>query len=192
MNIQKLAKSLDNYVYHIKSSSFKGNHIYSLSELKEEYPQIYKSEIKKYKDREDHPEIKINILDCQWKDCVSFSSLNILKILELEKLLGVPGWNEVEDICVLRFSIDSFKDREMCIYDDNISPKKKEAYSKTSIKSYKEMKFIPDEMVKYYIKCKENKERPLLFGYVNHLMVKGKVSIKLGEEIYLKDLLECT
>lgn len=184
-SIYRVAKDLTQYVYHIQPPKFKGKFILPLSELETEYPEIYRSEFKKYKDREQHPETKIDLLDCSWKDCVNFSTLDITKIFQLEKLLGVPGYKEVDDIVVWKFPIEALKDMEFYYYDDNISPKKKEAYSKVSVRSYKETEFVPDKTVEYYLEAKNNKERPLLFGYLRHILVKGKVLIDLAEKITL-------
>ncbi len=45
--------SKNQFVYHIKPNNFKGKIIYPLSELETICPSLYKSEIKKYKGRED-------------------------------------------------------------------------------------------------------------------------------------------
>lgn len=190
-SILKLAKEFEEktksqFVYHIKSPNFKGKYIYPLSELKNTYPDLYKKEIKKYKGRESHPEINIDILDAQWKDCVNFSTLNPLKIFQLEELLGIPGYKNGEDVDIFRFNIKDLINFDMCLYDDNISPRKKEAYKKININKYKETKFIPIETAKYFIKSKENNEYPLLFGHVTHLLVKNKVPINKASTIHFK------
>ena len=180
--IIKLAKEFENktknqFVYHLKSPDFRGKYIYPLLKLEEVYPDLYKKELKKYKGRESHPELKIDILNTQWKNCVNFSTLNPYKIFQLEELLGVPGYKNVSGNEFFRFKITDLVDFDMCLYDDNKSPKKQDAYKKISINSYKETEFIPIETAKYFIQSKEKKEYPLLFGNITHLLVKGEIPI---------------
>ena len=179
--IVKLAKEFKKqtsaqYVYHLKRSDFRGKLILPLSKLETNYPDIYKKEIKKYRGRENHPEIKIPLLDCRWKDCVNFSTIDPNLIFQLEDLLGIK--NDIPKI--FRFDIHDLKDFDMCLYDDNFSPRKSEAYKKVSDKSYKETLSVPAETVKYFAECKEKKEAPLIFGYVPHLLVRGNIPIKLA------------
>lgn len=190
-NILKLARKFENktknqFVYHIKNSNFKGKYIYPLSELEKSYNDIYKKEIKKYKGRENHPETKISILNAKWKDCINFSTINPLKIFQLEELLGIPGYKNGQDVDVFKFDIKDFKNFDMCLFDDNKSPKKEEAYKKVNINTYKETQFITPETVKYFVKSKENNEYPLLFGHVMHLLIKGNVPINKADIITFK------
>lgn len=179
--LTKFAKETQ-YVYHIKSDKFKGKFIYPLEELKIIYPDIYKKEISKYKGREAHPNTKIKLLDCQWKDCVNFSTINPIKIFELEELLGI----KTENAEIFRFKISDLSKLDFCLYDDDISPKKEEAYSQITISSYKETQFIPNKTVKYFIECKEKKENPLLFAYIKHLIVNSKIDILKADIIKWK------
>lgn len=191
MNLIALAKYFENktaskttqYVYHLKPNSFKGNIIYPLSKIENEFPSIYKKEINKYKGRESHPETKIKLLNCKWKDCVIFSTLNPIKIFQLEKLLQIPGYKEVDDLEVFRFDIKDLKEKSMCLYDDDIGPKKDEAYSKITISSYKETQNIPIKTVKHFVDCKEKNKYPLLFGNIPHLLVKDEIDISKADII---------
>jgi hypothetical protein len=180
----KYAKSSESqFVYHIKNKNFKGENIIPLSEMENIYPSTYKEQIKKYKGRESHPETKIKILNCKWKDCVNFSTLNPIKIFQLKELLGIPGYKNDENIEIFKFDIKIFENYDFCLYDDNKNPKKDDAYKEISIASYKEEKFIPTETVKYFAECKEENEYPLLFGNILHILVKGNIPISKAEII---------
>jgi hypothetical protein len=180
-NLVKIADKFENksskYVYHIKNNDFRGKYIYSLSELQDIYPDLYKKEVKKYKGRENHPEIKIDIIDAKWKDCINLSTLNPMKIFQLEELLGTPGYKTSNNAEIFQFNIKDLSDLTMCLYDDNKSPKNKDAYKKVNEKSYKETQFVPPETTKYFAECKMKNEYPLLFGNVTHLLVFGKIPI---------------
>lgn len=178
------ASSQKQYVYHIKNKNFKGKYIYTLSELQNIKPDIFKKEIKKYNGRKSHPEIEIKILNAKWKDCVNFSTLNPIKIFQLKELLGISNNNE--NIEIFRFNIKHFKNLNMCLYDDNKSPKKDEAYKKVNIYSYKESEFIPAETAKYFAESKVKKEQPLIFGHVVHLLVNDKISIEKADILKFK------
>lgn len=189
--ILKLAKEFEHktrnqYVYHIKSSNFKGRYIYPLAQLKDEYPDIYKKELKKYKGRETHPDTKIDCLKATWKDCVNFSTINPIKIFQLIELLGLPGDSDVE---IFQFNINDLPNSKMCLYDDNKSPKNSESYKRVSAKSYRETRFVPPETVKYFAQSKEKDEHPLIFGNVSHLLVADKVSTDKAEIIKFKDII---
>lgn len=184
-SLLKLAKKLieknqKQYVYHLISPDFKGKTILPLSELKQKYPDIYKKEFKKYKDRENHPDIKIDVLNCSWKDCISLSTINPALIFNFLSSIDAKGSEHSKDFKIYRFDINKIEN-EKCYYDDNVSPKNQKSYSK--IKSYSETDSIPLEAAKYFIKSVDNKEYPLIFGYVKHVLVKGNLDLSLGEEI---------
>jgi hypothetical protein len=109
-----------------------------------------------------------------------------LKIFQLEELLGLPGYKNGEDCEILQFNLTDFEDLDYCLYDDNKSPKRAEAYSKVSPASYRETQFVPPETAKYFAECKEKGEYPLLFGNVTHLLVKGQVDISKAEVLKFK------
>ncbi len=73
----------------------------------------------------------------------------------------------------------------MCLYLDGV--KGKDAYQPITVNKYKETEFIPSETVKYFASSKEKNFRPLLFGNVPHLLIKGSISIDLAEIISLSD-----
>lgn len=180
----KIAESNQQFAYHLKNPHFKGKYIYPLSELKEVYPEIYRQEIKKYQDRKTHPATKINILNAKWEDCVNLSTLDPVKIFQLEELLGID--NHPTKIEIFKFNIKKLEGMEMCLYDDRLSPKNQSAYKKVTTKSYRENKLIPTQTTKYFAESKEEKEQPLIFAYVTHLLVKGKMPIELAEVITFK------
>lgn len=187
-NIISLAEKLSikyaktpQFIYHIKSKNFKGDKILPLSALEEKYPKIYKKEISKYKGRESHPQTKIKLLDCKWKDCVNFSTIDPRKIFQMEELLGIPGYKNSIDVEIFKFNIKDIKNLDFVLYNDNKNPKKDDAYKKINVSSYEETSYVPLETAKYFIECKEKNEYPLIFGNVPHILVKGEVPIDNAE-----------
>lgn len=178
-HLEKKASSNQQFAYHLKNPHFKGKYIYPLSELKEVYSEIYRQEIKKYQDRKTHPSTKIEVLNAKWEDCVNLSTLDPTKIFQLEELLGID--QHPQKIEIFKFDIRALKDVEMCLYDDRLSPKNQASYKKITVKSYRENKLIPPQTVEYFAESKEEKEQPLIFAYVTHLLVKGKIPIASAE-----------
>ncbi len=106
--------------------------------------------------------------------------MNPIKIFQLEELLGIPGYKNGENCEVLQFRLSDLEG-DYCLYDDNKSAKKNEAYRNTSPSSYKETQFVPPETVKYFAECKMKDELPLIFGNVPHLLFKGKIDISTAK-----------
>ncbi len=184
-NFEKISKELnrDKYFYHLKSERFNGKIIYPLSTLKEKDNKVYKQSIKKYKDREDQLTTKIDILDCEWQDCINLSTLNPAKIFEVAFLLGLKNYEYDIGREILRFPISCLKNKKFCLYDDNKNFKKPEAYSNISIKSYKELEFVPSETIKYFAECKDKDEDPLIFSNIPHILLKDELNISEAEVI---------
>lgn len=165
------------YVYHIKDSDFKGNTIYSLEMMKQIDKSIYNKSIKKYKDRKDHISKKIKLLDCTWADVINLSTLNPLKIFMAARLIGNKNNEYNVGREVFQIPIDNLKDSEFCLYNDNYSQNSSKAYSNISIAKYKENEFVPEKTIEYFIDCLEKNEDPLMFAYVDHILVKDQVSL---------------
>ena len=58
----------------------------------------------------------------------------------------------------------------MCLYDDTLSAKNPKAYQLL-------------KPAKYFVKCTENHEYPLIFAGIPHILVKSKIPIELAEVI---------
>ena len=79
-------------LYHLAPAELRGNFLYSLSELKTVYPDLYEKEVAKYKGREHVLEYFIKPLNCFWKDVVHLSPVHPAKIKkQLEKILDKLG-----------------------------------------------------------------------------------------------------
>lgn len=176
------------YVYHIKSKEFVGKTIYSLNQIKNIDPKIYKKSIAKYKNRMDHITTKIDLLDCTWADVVNLSTLNPIKIFELASILGNKNYKYNDGVEIWQIPISNLKNTEFCYYDDNVSDKSKKAYKKIKLDNYKELDFVPTETVKYFVECVESNEDPLIFASVPHLLVKDKVSLANAKKLTFRPL----
>ncbi|MDX1613091.1 MAG: hypothetical protein R3300_02205 [Candidatus Promineifilaceae bacterium] len=64
------------YVYHLVPGNFVGEVLYPLNQLRETYPDLYQSHVKKYQGRERLLTWRIPILDCLWNDVLHFSPVH--------------------------------------------------------------------------------------------------------------------
>jgi hypothetical protein len=183
-NFEKISKELnkDKYFYHLKSEDFSGKIIYPLSTLKEKDNKVYKQSIKKYKGRENQLTTKIDLLNCEWQDCINLSTLNPAKIFEAAFLLGLKNneYNIGKEI--LRFPISCLEGKKFCLYNDGKIDDSK-SYSKVTVKSYKELEFVPSETMKYFAECKDNDEDPLIFSDVVHILLKDELDISEADVV---------
>jgi hypothetical protein len=160
------------FVYHFKSHNFKGKSILPLSMLENKYQSIYNNEIKKYKDREQDLNRTIRCFNTNWKNVVSFSTINPIIVLTMAELIGLK--TNKEDI----FKIPISKlGKDICLYDGE------KEYKKIKKSEYDELKEVPKETIKHFMDCKKNKELPLIFEGVPHILVADEVDISDAELI---------
>jgi len=189
MDILKLAKLADKfaaitkyqYLYHIRSPDFKGKFLYPLSELAEIDKRLYNKSFNKYKGREDWINREIPLLNCKATDVVNLSTINPIKLFAVEILLNIE---KIEDKQIFKIPTSILKNQEFVLfsYDKDLNYK----YKKQNINAYKECIHVPLDTVEHYIESKKNKESPLIFEYVPHVLVKGKVDISTAELIDFK------
>lgn len=84
-----------------------------LSSMEEEYPKLYREQVKIYEERKELLKKKVPPLDCTWQDVLFFSTLNPKIIFTALELLGLLD----EDIPeILRFPISALEDGSFCYY----------------------------------------------------------------------------
>jgi len=164
------------YIYHIKPEIFKGDSILPLSELKEEYPEIYKKEYKKYKDRVGDVDREILPLKTTWESIVNLSTINPIMILTVAELLG----NKTDATSIFKIPISALKNKDCVLYTYS---NKKESYKKFNINGYEEGDKLPKESIEYLFKESKRNKKPLIFEYIPHILVADNVSIEDAVEI---------
>ncbi len=164
------------YFYCIKPEKMVGAKLVPLSKLKDISSSDYLKNKSKYKNRKEIGKQEVKVLNCTWEDVIFFSTLNPFVIFTSLELLGLF---DKQEISILKFPIDSLKDKEFCLYLED----KKEVFKKININSYKEEKFLPYETAKYFVECIKSEEDPLIFSGVPHLLLKDSLDVKLAEEI---------
>jgi hypothetical protein len=118
----------------------------------------------------------VPFLDCDWKHCISLSSINPQKLFHLEELLNLP----VDPYTILKFNINCLKGKKFCFYYDSIE---NEHYEKGNIAKYRETIFVPSETVIHYAESKEKGDSPLLFAGIMHILLNDTLDISEAETI---------
>lgn len=180
---------MQKYLYHRKPSVVKGSIIYSLSALQKDHPDLYDKEIKKYEAREKLLNRHIPKLNCLWKDLVFTSPLNPKHIYKALQEFNLPcGSNDlwfkipIED--VINHDIAWFKYPKREKGDFRI---KDEDVELIELDKYEELNAMPKETIDYYQASANNREKPLLFHLIPHVLIRGTIDISNAEMITWKN-----
>src|ERR1700744_4292715 len=103
------------YFYHLKPETMYGKLLLPLSDLKDEYPKLYKEKIKSYKGRDEILNKEVPLLNCEWKDVLFLSCLNPEIIFASLEMLGLLD-DKVPDI--LKFPISCLDGKKFCSYQE--------------------------------------------------------------------------
>lgn len=164
-------------VYCLKPDKIIGSKLIPLSSLKD----LSKDQFLKNKKKYDNRKVKnkdIPILDCKWEDVVFFSCIDPKIIFMSLELLGLFDNREIK---YFKFPIKSFKNKEICYYNEDYNGK--ENFKKVNISEYKEQYSLPYDTARYFIDCIKSNEDPLIFASVPHILLKGNLDISLGQEV---------
>ena len=152
-----------------------GNILHPLYELKDKYPELYQSLIKKYEGREWVPEQSVPSLDdCKWGDVLQFSAIDPK---ELKQALVEAGF-EPKEMKFYQIDPNLLDPKKTTVYlyneDDKIQSDSLNyaEYNPTNIASYST---VTDKTKDYYRERKERGERPLLFVGIPHIFHKGSL-----------------
>ena len=170
------------YVYHLKPSKMYGKILLPLSEIEDEYPKLYKEQIKIYKGREELLDKEIQTLKCSWKNVLFLSTINPEIIFAALEMLGLLDENIP---IILKFPITALKEK-FCLYQEIND---EETFKKIKTSSYKEERNVPIKTLEYFIECVKTKEDPLIFSGVKHILYEGSLDISKAKIIKYKKLI---
>jgi hypothetical protein len=150
-----------------------GKVLYPLNSLKGVYPEAYAQHVKKYENRMDFLDRRIERLDCLWNGVLHCSALNpSIVVEEIRKLMGksfpfsyfeIPAeLLEVEKTVVYLYSPREEgtppPESDFIAYD----PKEVEKYA-----------YLPEATIQYYKKSINAGRNPMGFHLVPHILYKG-------------------
>lgn len=167
-----------NYLYHKVPEPIEGAVLYPLSVLKDKYPEIYTQHISKYAGREHVTENRIPAFNLLWNDVLHFAAVHPK---DLKDALIEAGMNT--SIKFRFYQIDpSILDPEDCIVYLNNRRQKGEPMSEKDFTAYNQ-----EDIPKYSVLRQEAKDnykekfsqgkKPLMFGFVPHVLYRGSVDI---------------
>lgn len=154
----------------------RGNILYPLNVLKEKHPETYACQILKYKGREFLLHRQIPELNCLWNDVLHLSPVHPKSISDSLKAAGFkypPSQYYDIDFSTL--------DPEMCLIMVALADGSGRCYSKTKANNLHVLADIPEDTVNYYKRCFANKEQPLLFAGIPHILYKGNIDVSKCE-----------
>lgn len=164
------------WLYHVVPSNMNGATLYPLSKLKEEAPDTYQSEIKKYKSRKEILEQRIPLLEAQWDEVIHLSPVPPKQIKEaanLNETIQAYKINEAE-LKREKAVLWEYKDRS-----PGISKQHVHWLQNINLNDYHN---LPSKTTKYYNDCKNRGKNPLLFVHIPHVFYKDTIDVE-GAEI---------
>ena len=86
-------------IYHLKPRTMQGDTLMPLNQMKEHYPELYTTQLRKYEGREALLTRKIPMLNCLWNDVLFFSPVPPEAVKEaFETIIG--RWQPARWLCV--------------------------------------------------------------------------------------------
>lgn len=167
------------YLYHKVPDDLKGNIIYPLNELKNIHPDLYLYKAEKYKGREEVMNLIIEGLECKWNDVLFMTAVNPK---ELKEELIKAGMHPKE---FKFFQIDPEKldlsKTKVFLFKEGTSKKKplmdKDEYADFKLEDLEKHSIIPEKTKDYFKNQYENKNHPLMFAFIPHILHKGPIDI---------------
>jgi hypothetical protein len=172
------------FVYHLMPEPMIGKVLYPLNEMEARLPAEFRTHSKKYEGREELMNEKIPLFNCRWNDVLHFSPINPQIILkEITKIN--PGSRKRKSYLKFKASaLDDFPSAYMTHTknkDDDSFNSNLAKYELFSSKTYKEIKSVPNETIRYWQRAMTAGKPMYWFIYVPHVLVKSHVSINEAE-----------
>ncbi len=149
-----------------------GTILHPLNTLKKSHPRIYHEEVKKYEGREELLTTEVLPLKCLWNDVLHFTAVSPH---ELKDNLAKAGL-EYDEESWFKVPVERIQGEKSIAFiyrrDQGIIPDFQE-YEVFDAKRMEAYCTVPPETITYYKKMKIEKDGPLLFHLVPHILYKG-------------------
>lgn len=166
------------YLYHRAPKDFQGNTLYPLNVLKEKLPNVYESEVKKYKGRESLLEIKIPPLNCLWNDVLH---LTAVYPSEIKKALVEAG--REDDFEMKYFQIDPtlLEVEKTIVYlyiqENNDDISREDNFRPFVLADIEHLSMMPQATKDYYKELIPTGKSPLLYHRIPHILYRGSIDV---------------
>jgi hypothetical protein len=155
-----------------------GTVLYPLNELEDVDPETWRQEREKYAGREQVLEKRVPPLNCLWNDVLHLSAVHPADIIAA---LGDVG---LEPLRRRFFEIDPFdldSDRTVVFVNRRASAADAldgSQWMPFQLAALTELSTFNEASRRYYRECAQGGKRPLLWGYLPHVLYRGSLDIR--------------
>jgi len=168
------------HLYHQVPEEMRGDVLHPLNTLKDVHPDIYASEVAKYKGREEVMEQVIPGLNAKWNDVVHLSAVHPQ---ELHSALREAGVSDLRPFNAFEIDpeVHGMTAENTIVYIPKIGgegifvefdPRKLSGYSR-----------IPEATKEYYRRMVATGSKPLIFLGVPHIFHKGPLDVSKARRV---------
>lgn len=182
------------FIYHGVPKEMQGDVLYPLFDLKDLFPAIYESEIKKYDDhpkRKELPFKKVGKLNCIRGEVLHCSSIHPSLVFKALKSVFPEGNRSVK---FFKIPLEQIKNIPSVLFDMNRSEYEfgkddpDEVFDLMDSQTYREIRIIPAAAYAFFQEWKSRGEKGApAWGKIPHVFVKGQIDIKDCEIIDWRD-----
>ncbi len=176
-------------VYHLCSSDFRSQVLYSLNGLRSVYPDLFERERTKYEGREGVLRFVVPGLGVAWAETVNLSALHPKYLLAERRRLGVPFSNLLTRR-VLEIPVERLSAHDAVAYtssahwinsapDDPTAPTEPpiEDFFPFNAATHREPTAVPSLHTEYLRRQMERRERALGFVFIPHVLVASAIDV---------------
>ena len=172
------------HLYHWVPEKMVGDILQPLNTLRETHPELYAEYVKKYQGREELLKARVPILGCLWNDVLHLTPVNPQEVMKAYRDTGLKArtthFFKIPDSSLKRDELVIYKHTKIANDDWSIDPSEILRYSSTIAKKFSH---LPDAARQYFEREKSAGRRPLLFGFVPHVLYRGQIDISKCEVI---------
>lgn len=163
----------DNHnVYHLVSPNMVGTVLYPLNQLKEQLPDVYQDEVRKYRGREETKQFRIDPLDCVWNDVIHLSPIHPQTLTDAFANLGAERHFEAFEIPVTSLELS-----HAVLYPYTEEEGQPMTFTSFDPDQLADLRDLPQRAIDYYRHMLSQNKRPLLYHCVPHILYKGTIDV---------------
>jgi hypothetical protein len=162
-------------LFHRVPANLVGTELMPLNLLRVTYPELYKTEVRKYKRRPHVPQNYIPQLDCTWGDVLFFAAVSPAVLLRTLQTCGFPSWP-----CMPSFEIPLARldlKRLVVCHPSRVEKPGQDYYTYFHASDLARYATISGTTRKYYRHCAITQERPFLYNSVVQILYAGSLDV---------------
>jgi hypothetical protein len=156
------------YVYHRRPLDLRGMVLHPLSRLREAFPEIYAAELSKYNGREELLRSRIPPLDMGWADVLHCAPIHPHHIYQALRAVGLNP----KDRAYFAIPVARLRGLPVAV----LLQEEPDRYERFDERRYRELTTLPERTLRYYAEEARAGRRPLLYGWVPHVLVGASLS----------------